>query len=62
MNPSYQQRPVNDRLEQLELDLRELLTKDLETGTDGYPMPAVLRKTDKTIDDVMALVKRYFPE
>lgn len=59
MTNGYQQRAISDGREQFELELRDLLTKDLPSDAAGYPMPSALRKADTVIDQILRLYDRY---
>jgi hypothetical protein len=58
----FQQRAITEGREQFELELRDLLTKDLPEDAKGYPMPSALRKADTVIDQIMRLYDKHAPQ
>lgn len=53
---SFQQRPISSNREEFEMELRDLLTKDVR-GT--LPSPTELKKADDLISKILALADRY---
>jgi hypothetical protein len=55
----FQQRAITEGREQFELELRDLLTKNLPEDAKGYPASSSLRKADVTITRILELFDRY---
>lgn len=58
----FQQRPITEGRDAFELELRDLLTKDLTEDAHGFPMPSALRKADTVIDQILKLYDKHAPQ
>lgn len=55
---SFQQKALTEGREEFELELRDLLSKDLPTDRDGFPKSSELRKADTLVQAILDLFDR----
>jgi hypothetical protein len=56
-----QQRPIANPREEIETELRLLLTEGVPADDSGYPLPSLLRKADTLVDQILRILDRYIP-
>lgn len=55
------QRPILNAREEMATELRLLLTAGIPADAGGYPLPALLKKADLTVAQILRIIDRYLP-
>lgn len=58
---NLRQRPILNAREEIEAELRLLLTTGIPADAGGYPLPALLKKADGLVDQILRIIDRYVP-